>query len=70
MAESFLKKTLAQVFSCKFCEIYKNTFFTEHLRTTASVYHILGLNQLVAWFASAAHPNLGFKNLTLLGQKM
>ena len=25
------KETLVQVFSCKFCEIYKNTFFTEHL---------------------------------------
>ena len=22
-----LKKTLAQVFSCEFCEIFKNTFF-------------------------------------------
>ena len=27
---------LAQVFSCEFCEIFKNTFFTEHLRTSAS----------------------------------
>ena len=25
------------MFSCKFCEISKNTFFTEQLRTTASV---------------------------------
>ena len=25
------KETLAQVFSCKFCEISKNTFFTERL---------------------------------------
>ena len=32
------KKTLAQVFSCEFCEISKNTFFTEHLWTTASVF--------------------------------
>ena len=24
---TLLKKTLAQVFSCEFCEIYKNTFF-------------------------------------------
>ena len=31
------KETLAQVFSCEFCEISKNTFFTEHLWTTASV---------------------------------
>ena len=30
------KETLAQVFSCKLCEIFKNTFFTEHLCTTAS----------------------------------
>ena len=29
---SFLiKKRQAQVFSCEFCEISKNTFFTEHL---------------------------------------
>ena len=26
------------MFSCEFCEISKNTFFTEHLRTTASKY--------------------------------
>ena len=26
------------MFSCKFCEISKNTFFTEHLRTTASTF--------------------------------
>ena len=33
----FIKiETLAQVFSCEFCEISKNTFFTEHLQTTAS----------------------------------
>ena len=24
------------MFSCKFCEIFKNTVFTEHLRVTAS----------------------------------
>ena len=32
----FFSETLAQVFSCEFCEISKKTFFTEHLRTTAS----------------------------------
>ena len=33
----FIKtETLSQVFSCKFREIFKNTFFTEHLRATAS----------------------------------
>ena len=25
------------MFSCEFCKIFKNTFFTEHLWTTASV---------------------------------
>ena len=36
-SQKFLKSP-AQVFSCEFCEISKNTFFTEHLRTTISVY--------------------------------
>ena len=31
------KETLVQVLSCESCEIAKNTFFKEHLRTTASV---------------------------------
>ena len=35
VACNFVKKeTLAQVFSCEFCEIPKNTFSTEHLRDT------------------------------------
>ena len=35
---SFIKKeTLAQVFFSELCEISKNTFFIEHLRTIASV---------------------------------
>ena len=35
---NFIKKeTLAQVFSCKFCENFKNIFCTEHLWTTASL---------------------------------
>ena len=36
-AGNFIKQeTLTQVFSCEFCEIFKNTFFSEHLWTTAS----------------------------------
>ena len=36
---SFIKnKSLAQVFSCEFCEICKNTFFAEHDRATVSDY--------------------------------
>ena len=35
--ENFFKEeTLAQVFSCEFCKNFKNTFFVEHLWTTAS----------------------------------
>ena len=35
---NFIKKeALAQVFSCEFCEISKNTFFTGNLRANASV---------------------------------
>ena len=32
----FNKEAVAQVFSCEFCKIFKNTFFTEHPRATAS----------------------------------
>ena len=32
----YLKKTLAKVVSCEFCEISKNTFFKEHILATAS----------------------------------
>ena len=36
----FMKKeTLAKVLSCKFCEIFKNTFFTETL-VAASMYNV------------------------------
>ena len=64
---TLLKKTLTQVFSCKFCEISKNTFFTEHHRATASetgffkkifilcIFHIITLTHsvLFATFAEA-----------------
>ena len=33
---TLIKETLVQVFSCEFCEISTNTFFTEQLWTTAS----------------------------------
>ena len=42
------KESLGQVFSCKFCEISKSTFFTEHLPVTTSVF----LTQLIILFAS------------------
>ena len=43
---NFIKKeTLAHGFSCEFCKIFKNTFFTEHLWITASI-----LQQLLALY--------------------
>ena len=33
----YKREALAHVFSCEYCEIFKNSFFTEHLWTTASV---------------------------------
>ena len=56
---NFLKKeTLAQVFSSESCEIYKNTFFIEHLRVTTSgidtsrfetmqIYHTNDMDQMI-----------------------
>ena len=42
LACNFIKKeTPAQVFSSEFCEISKNTFFTEHLWKTASLHVII-----------------------------
>ena len=42
----FIKKeTLTQVFSCEFFEIFKNTFLTEHLWTTAFI-----LTNTQRWF--------------------
>ena len=39
VACNFVKKEImAERFSCEFCQISKNTFFTEHLWTTASIY--------------------------------
>ena len=36
---NFIKKeTLAQVFSCEFCLIFKDTFFTKYPRATTSVF--------------------------------
>ena len=37
------KEALAQTFSCEFCEISKNLFFTEHLLATASLCHLIPL---------------------------
>ena len=46
-ATLFKKETLAHVFSCKFCEISKNTIFTEHLWATTSVYVFVMLSRRI-----------------------
>ena len=41
-AWNFVKKeTPTQAISCELCEIFKNTYFMEHLLTTASTYYIV-----------------------------
>ena len=47
---NFVKKeTLAQMLSCEFREISKNTFFTEHLLATASIYTYQSFLLRVIW---------------------
>ena len=36
---TLLKETPTQVFSIKYSEIFKNTYFEEHLRTAASEFY-------------------------------
>ena len=64
---NFIKKeTLAQGFSCEFCKIFKNTFFTEHLWMTASI-----LQQLLAlYFAIIYTWQLSSSENTLVGKKI
>ena len=41
---NFIKKeTLAQLFSCEICVIFKNTIFTGHVWATASEIHMRSL---------------------------
>ena len=57
---NFIKKeALAQVFSCKFYEISKNTFLTEHLWTTASL-ESYSVCLIAITFYSYNHDNVSF----------
>ena len=53
------KETLAQVLSCEFCEISKNTFFTEDLRETASESYEWSYNDFSSQKVSEAKGHLG-----------
>ena len=47
---NFIKKeTLVQVFSCEFCEIFKNAFFIEHLCWLLLNIHLVTLAYLTHW---------------------
>ena len=37
----FFNNTQAELFSCKLCELFQNTFFMKHLQVTASTYQML-----------------------------
>ena len=49
---TLLKKTLAQVFSCEFCGIFKNTFFTEHLWWLLLIIYEIIAKVLSFWFSN------------------
>ena len=61
----YIKKSLAQVFSCEFWEISKNTFFTEHFQTTA----IAKLQFARAW-SSVFHSRVSINLATDLKDKI
>ena len=44
------KETLAQIFSCDFCEISKKTFFTEHLSEMVSEFSTVAEEKLCEIF--------------------
>ena len=48
-----LKKRLALVFSYEFCEIFKNTFFTDHLWTTTSNCLLLKTTRVASFISKA-----------------
>ena len=51
------KETLAQVFSCEFCGLSKNTFFAEQLKATASVYEYLIQETLSTLYLNPLNAN-------------
>ena len=46
----FILESILKVFSCEICEIFKRTFFTEQLRTTASAVGLLIIYRYVEHF--------------------
>ena len=46
----------AHVFSCEFCEIFKNTFFSEHVRATISGYSRIEFCVNIAQLVILSYP--------------
>ena len=65
MLHHLKKETLAQVFSCEFCEIYKNTLFTEHLWTTAFANHG-GINHNLYFYKYLRPGNSAIWHLSII----
>ena len=65
-----MPETLAQVFSYEFCEISKNTFFTEHIRTTASASFCSGLLWKHELSLRSSHWNCSVKKVFLENLKI
>ena len=54
------KETLAQVFSCEFCEISKNIFFIEHVWATAFEFGLLRKSSSFSFLTSFACVNTSY----------
>ena len=55
----------AHVFSCEFCEIFKNTFFAEHVRATVSEYSRIEFRVNIAQLILLSYPTTLRKMLLL-----
>ena len=59
------KETLAQVFSCEFCNYFKNTFFYRTTLVTASEYQITRKESLLLANTNQISPNLNLHSTLL-----
>ena len=72
----FAKNTPAQEFFCEFCEIFRNIFFTEHLRTTTSVTTQKSRNQTIynhqpwVWAHCSGHRVILPRRVTIISNNI
>ena len=45
----YYKEIPTQGFSCEYCEVFRNTYFEKHLRTTAFEYKVLFQILVLKW---------------------